>query len=48
MERLHELIGHLDVRNGKINIELCSEEQDAGLTVNEYGTLLMRHDLTDS
>jgi thiamine phosphate synthase YjbQ (UPF0047 family) len=47
VERLHELIGHFEVRNGKISIELCSEEQDAGLTVNEYETLLMQHDLVE-
>jgi thiamine phosphate synthase YjbQ (UPF0047 family) len=47
MERLHELIGQFEVRNGKIKIELCSEEQAAGLTVNEYETLLMRHDLVE-
>jgi thiamine phosphate synthase YjbQ (UPF0047 family) len=47
MEQLHELIRHFEVRNGKINIELCSEERDAGLTVNEYETLLMQHDLVE-
>jgi thiamine phosphate synthase YjbQ (UPF0047 family) len=47
IEQLQELIWHFEVRNGKINIELCSEEQDAGLTVNEYETLLMQHDLVE-
>lgn len=47
MHQLNDLIRSLDVRNGRIDLELCSEEQHAGLTVNEYETLLMQHDLAE-
>lgn len=35
------------VTNGRVRIELGSDQQHAGLTVNEYETLLMRHDLAE-
>jgi thiamine phosphate synthase YjbQ (UPF0047 family) len=43
-----QLVGLLDrhgVTQGRIRLELASGERHAGLTVNEYETLLMRHDL---
>jgi hypothetical protein len=46
-EQLSELVGAHDVTKGRIRLELESGERHAGLTVNEYETLLMRHDLAD-
>ncbi len=44
-EQLVELIARHGVTQGRIRLELASGERHAGLTVNEYETLLMRHDL---
>jgi thiamine phosphate synthase YjbQ (UPF0047 family) len=44
-EQLLELVARHGVTHGRIRIELASGERHAGLTVNEYETLLMRHDL---
>lgn len=46
-EQLNELVRKLDLNHGKIDIELPEDEQHAGLTVNEYETLLMKHDLAE-
>lgn len=46
-EQLDELIKYLELSHGRIDIELPPEEQNAGLTVNEYETLLMKHDLAE-
>lgn len=46
-EQLNHLVQKLEIRNGRIMIELSSEDQHAGLTVNEYETLLMTHDLAE-
>jgi hypothetical protein len=35
------------VTKGRIRLTLASGERHAGLTVNEYETLLMRHDLSE-
>ena len=35
------------VTSGRVRLELAGGERQAGLTVNEYETLLMRHDLAD-
>jgi thiamine phosphate synthase YjbQ (UPF0047 family) len=35
------------VTNGRVRLELAGGERQAGLTVNEYETLLMRHDLAE-
>jgi len=47
IEELNELVRKLGVAYGKIDIELSEDEHDAGLTVNEYETLLMQHDLRE-
>ena len=47
LEELDELIRRLEVSKGKVDISLPADERNAGLTVNEYETLLMRHDLTE-
>jgi thiamine phosphate synthase YjbQ (UPF0047 family) len=42
-----ELVAQHGVTKGRIRIALAPGERHAGLTVNEYETLLMRHDLSD-
>ena len=42
-----ELVARHGVAKGRIRLELPAEEQYASLTVNEYETLLMRHDLAE-
>jgi thiamine phosphate synthase YjbQ (UPF0047 family) len=44
-EQLVELVARHGVTHGRVRLELASGERHAGLTVNEYETLLMRHDL---
>lgn len=46
-EQLTELIGRYGIKKGRIRIQLAPSERHAGLTVNEYETLLMRHDLRE-
>ena len=46
-ERCHDLIGRYDVAKGRIQLALAPGEDQAGLTVNEYETLLMQHDLAE-
>lgn len=46
-EQLADFIDRHDVRKGRVRLELASGEQCASLTVNEYETLLMRHDLAE-
>ncbi len=42
-----ELIRRHGVGKGRLEITLDPSERDAGVTVNEYETLLMRHDLAE-
>ena len=42
-----ELVAQHDVTKGRLRIALAPGERHAGLTINEYETLLMRHDLSD-
>lgn len=44
---LNERLTHFEVGKGRIDLMLAPEERHAGLTVNEYETLLMRHDLAE-
>jgi thiamine phosphate synthase YjbQ (UPF0047 family) len=46
-EQLVELIARNGVTSGRVRLELAGAERQAGLTVNEYETLLMRNDLAD-
>ena len=46
-DHLHELLEHYEIVNGRIDISLAPTERHAGLTVNEYETLLMKHDLAE-
>jgi thiamine phosphate synthase YjbQ (UPF0047 family) len=45
--QIAEFISRHDVAKGRVRLELASREQYAGLTVNEYETLLMQHDLAE-
>jgi thiamine phosphate synthase YjbQ (UPF0047 family) len=45
--QLAELIAAHGVAKGRVRIALASSEQSASLTVNEYETLLMQHDLAE-
>ncbi len=45
--QLSELIKREGLTKGRIRLELAPSEQYASLTVNEYETLLMRHDLAE-
>jgi len=46
-QEIDELLRKHEVENGRLDIVLDASERAAGLTVNEYETLLMRHDLAD-
>jgi thiamine phosphate synthase YjbQ (UPF0047 family) len=46
-EQIVTLVKQHGVTSGRIRLELAGGERQAGLTVNEYETLLMRHDLAD-
>jgi len=46
-EQLSELIARHEVAKGRVRLALHDGERHAGLTVNEYETLLMRHDLAE-
>ncbi len=42
-----EIVRYHDIAKGRIRLSLAPGERHAGLTVNEYETLLMRHDLSE-
>lgn len=46
LDKLNEKLKAYDIEQGMIEISLDPDEKNAGLTVNEYETLLMQHDLT--
>jgi thiamine phosphate synthase YjbQ (UPF0047 family) len=46
-EQCAELLAQHGVTKGRIRLSLAPGEKHAGLTVNEYETLLMRHDLSE-
>jgi hypothetical protein len=46
-EQCTELIARHGVQKGRLRLSLAPGEKHAGLTVNEYETLLMRHDLSE-
>ncbi len=46
-DRVGELIAEHGITKGRVRLELAAGEQYASLTVNEYETLLMRHDLAE-
>jgi len=46
-DQLHEMLAEHGIRQGRVTIDLAHGESHAGLTVNEYETLLMKHDLAE-
>ena len=46
-EQIASVVKKQGVTSGRVRLELGGAERQAGLTVNEYETLLMRHDLAD-
>lgn len=46
-DQVAELIARHGVAKGRVRLELAASEQYASLTVNEYETLLMQHDLAE-
>ncbi len=46
-DQLHELLAERGIKQGRVEISLARDESHAGLTVNEYETLLMKHDLAE-
>jgi len=46
-QQLTELVRAHGVTRGRLHLALAEGQRDAGLTINEYETLLMRHDLAD-
>lgn len=46
-DQLAELVARHDLTKGRLRLSLDHGERHAGLTVNEYETLLMRHDLAE-
>ncbi len=44
---LNELLAQYEVGKGRIDLSLAASETHAGLTVNEYETMLMKHDLLE-
>jgi thiamine phosphate synthase YjbQ (UPF0047 family) len=47
LPRVEELLEKHGVAKGRVDLTLEAGERDAGVTVNEYETLLMRHDLAE-
>jgi thiamine phosphate synthase YjbQ (UPF0047 family) len=46
-QQCSELVAEYGVTKGRIRLTLAPGERHAGLTINEYETLLMRHDLRE-
>jgi hypothetical protein len=44
---VNDLLARTGIEKGRVDIALEPTERDAGLTVNEYETLLMQHDLAE-
>jgi hypothetical protein len=47
VERIHDLLAGSALERGRVDIALGAAERSVGLTVNEYETMLMRHDLVE-
>jgi thiamine phosphate synthase YjbQ (UPF0047 family) len=47
LARADELLARHGIGIGRVDVALAAGECDAGVTVNEYETLLMRHDLAE-
>jgi hypothetical protein len=46
-EKVDELLAASGLSRGRVDISLGAAERNVGLTVNEYETMLMRHDLVE-
>jgi thiamine phosphate synthase YjbQ (UPF0047 family) len=46
-DQVQELVRQHDLDKGRVVVSLAGDERNAGLTVNEYETLLMQHDLAE-
>ena len=46
-QHLDELVARSGLEKGRVDISLAPTERSVGLTVNEYETMLMRHDLVE-
>jgi hypothetical protein len=46
-EMLGEMIARHSIQKGRVHIALATGEQHSSLTINEYETLLMQHDLAE-
>ena len=47
VERINQLLAASGLDKGRVDITLGAAERNVGLTVNEYETMLMRHDLIE-
>ena len=47
VERVNQLLAASGLDKGRVDISLGPSERNVGLTVNEYETMLMRHDLVE-
>jgi hypothetical protein len=47
VDRIHDLLATTALERGRVDISLGAAERNVGLTVNEYETMLMRHDLVE-
>jgi thiamine phosphate synthase YjbQ (UPF0047 family) len=47
LEAANDLLARSGIEKGRVDVSLEPAERDAGITVNEYETLLMRHDLAE-
>jgi hypothetical protein len=47
LEKANDLLASAGIEKGRVDILLPPAERDVGLTVNEYETLLMQHDLAE-
>jgi thiamine phosphate synthase YjbQ (UPF0047 family) len=47
VERVNQLLAESGLEKGRVDLWLRPSERNVGLTVNEYETMLMRHDLVE-
>ena len=47
LERVNELVARAGIEHARVDLVVDPSERNVGLTVNEYETLLMQHDLID-
>jgi thiamine phosphate synthase YjbQ (UPF0047 family) len=47
LERVNELVARAGVERARVDLVVNQSERNVGLTVNEYETLLMQHDLVE-